>query len=164
MEYSSPDEFAYECTLLYPPCLLWAQSVHCWYCCQSYLNYNDVDNWSLATLRLLLSPGLWHRSIEASPTPAQSCGRQFRLWPGPATTCTCPQSPQLINPAPSQLQEHLSVQTSHDTEFRKPEQRWTHGWRNCEERFQLFFLVFFSGTQMWFQPLLCLWATHWCLS
>ena len=39
--------------------------------------------------------------------------KQLRLWPEPAPTCMCPQSPQLLKPDTSQVQEHLSVQMFH---------------------------------------------------
>ena len=36
-----------------------------------------------------------------------------------------------------------------------------HGLHSCKERFQLYFLSCTSpGAQLWFQPHLCMWATH----
>ena len=39
--------------------------------------------------------------------PLWELWRQFRVRPGPALMCTCPQSLQLLKPDPSQLQGHL---------------------------------------------------------
>ena len=39
--------------------------------------------------------------------PLRELWRQLILWPGPTPVCTCPQTPQLLKPDTSQLQEHL---------------------------------------------------------
>ena len=65
--------------------------------------------------QVLFSPGHWHRSTEVM---SQDCSsrhldpmcelwRQLGLWSGPTPKFMCPQSPQLLKPDPSQLQQHL---------------------------------------------------------
>ena len=67
--------------------------------------------------QVLFSPVHWHRSTEvrsqdcSSHVPGPTVGAmevaQTLAWPNPV--CVCPQSPQLLKPDPSQLQEHLSI-------------------------------------------------------
>ena len=99
--------------------------------------------------------------LRSGPRPLSKLWRQFRLWPGPAPTYTCPQSPQLINPVPSQLQEHLSVQMFHNCSLDQAICRGlVHGSHSCKGRFYLFFLSCTAcGAQLWFQSHLCMWTT-----
>ena len=77
----------------------------------------------------LFSPGHWLRSMEVRSQDCTNCVpgsplgavEQLRLWPDPTPESTCPQSPQLLKPDQSQLQEQFCpFGCSTGSEFRKP--------------------------------------------
>ena len=76
--------------------------------------------------------------------------------------CTCPQSLQLLQLGLSCLWRQALAVCS-DVLYVLSLQVRSRGCslRSCEERFQLFFFTCTApGTQLWFQPHLCMWATH----
>ena len=109
--------------------VLWGVTFHllcglihyCWTCSQPCLNHRNGGDWLLSGI-VFTSYQL--RCTEVRSQDCRDCAglpwelwRQLRLWPGPISTCVCPQSPQLPQLDSSQWWE---PRCSAGAEFTKP--------------------------------------------